>query len=109
MKGTLKSFREQKRMIINLLKLFGEPVLIPAEYDWPFKNLRGESDPATTITPAAIHNNLFLTELFEATLQRMLGNCRFPCDSAETSRLVTYSLKAKVQNGLVFSQENGMV
>jgi len=33
MKGTLKSFREQQRMIINLLELFGEPAFLPAEYD----------------------------------------------------------------------------
>jgi hypothetical protein len=55
-------------MIINLLELFGEPALIPAKHDWPCKNLRSESDPAATIAPATINNDLFLTKLFEATL-----------------------------------------
>ena len=104
---TLKHFREQKRMIINLLELFGEPDLLPAEHNWPFKSPRGESDPATTIAAASIHNEPFRTEFLEAALQRVLGNCRFSRDPAEAGRLAANFLKAKIQNGLVFSQENG--
>src|SRR5919198_5218988 len=86
---TLKPFREQKRMIINLLELFSEPALLPAEHDWPFKSPRGESNPATTIAAASIHNEPFRTEFLEATLQRVLGNCRFARDPTEACRLAT--------------------
>ena len=108
-KGTLESFREQERMIIDLLELFSKSALIPAENNWPFENLRGESDPSAAIVAAAVNNDLFLTEFFESTLQRMLGNCRLPGNPAETSRLTINSVKAKIQNGLVFGQENRVV
>jgi hypothetical protein len=93
---TLKRFREQKRMIINLLELFGEPALLPAEHDWPFKGLRGEPDPAATIAAASIQNKPFRTEFLQTALQGVLGNCRFSRDPAETGRLTTDSLEAKV-------------
>src|SRR5215475_11669638 len=106
MKGTLKRFREQQRLVINLLELFGEPCLLPAQHDRPFKSPRGESDPAATVTTAPIDNELFRAELLEATLQRVFGNCRFPGNPAQAGRLATNPLQAKIQNGLVFGQEN---
>jgi len=106
-KRTLKPFREQQRMIIDLLEPFGEPAFLSAEDDWSFKGLRGEPDPAATIAAASIHNEPFRSEFLETTLQGVLRNCRFSSDPAETGRLTTDSLEAEIQNRLVFSQEHG--
>jgi hypothetical protein len=109
MHGTLKSFREQKSLIVNLLELFSESAFIASENDWPLKSLRGKSNPAATIAAAPIDNEPSLTELFETTLQGVFGDGSFPRNPAQAGSRSANFLQAKIQNGLVFGQENRLV